>query len=118
MLHYNVAISALAAARDHEQARDLFTELDARGEADVYSYGALSSALCRAGKLEEAVALVDSMSDRRIVPNLVIYCTLLHGAITAGALPLARSLQQVVVCAHAVLAPDDDSRGWGFGVGV
>ena len=58
-LHYNVAISALASSRDCARAGALFDELDARGEADAYTYGAYSSALCRAGKLDEAVGLVE-----------------------------------------------------------
>jgi pentatricopeptide repeat protein len=66
-LHYNVAMSALASARDWKSAGALFDELDARGETDTYSYGAYSSALCRAGKLKEAVALVDHMSSRQVV---------------------------------------------------
>ena len=108
-LHYNMAISALAASRDPSRAGALFDELDARGEADAYTYGAYSSALCRAGRLEEAVQLVDSMAAKNVRPNLVIYNTLLHGAVTAGDLSLARRLKEDVErmqlgcrCAHRV----------------
>ena len=88
-LHYNVAISVLASARDALRAGDLFAELDARGEADAYSYGAYVSALCRAGRLEAAVALVDSMEASNVAPNLIVYNTLLHGAVTALSIPLS-----------------------------
>ena len=53
-------------------------------QVDTYSYGAYISALCRVGKLQEAVALVDTMPSRNVKPNLVIYNTLLHGAVTGA----------------------------------
>jgi len=95
-LHYNIAISALASAHDPSGAGLLFAELDARGEADSYSYGAYSSALCRAGKLEEAVTLVESMASRNVSSNIVIYSTLFHGAIAAGHMQLAKRLMRDV----------------------
>ena len=101
-LHYNMAISALASSRDPARAGDLFDELDARGEADAYSYGAYVSALCRAGKLKEAVALVDKMAPKRVPPNLVIYNTLLHGAVTAGHLSLGNSAPKGAACLFSI----------------
>ena len=92
-LHYNVAISVLASARDALRAGQLFAELDALGQADAYSYGAYVSALCRAGKLDQAVGLVASMDSSNVAPNLVVYNTLLHGAVTSGDLVLARRIK-------------------------
>ena len=95
-LHYNIAISAAAAARDTASAGAIFAELDERGEADAYSFGAYASALCRTGQLAAAVDLVDSMPAKKVAPNIVIYTTLMHGAVTAGALPLAKRLARDV----------------------
>jgi pentatricopeptide repeat protein len=95
---YNVALSACAILRDADNALKTFEDLqiDTKGGADHYSFGCLSSALCRAGRVDEAVSLLNKMVECKVKPNIVIMNTLLHGAVTAGRIDLANWIRVVI----------------------
>ena len=95
---YNVALSAHAILREADDALKTFEDLqkDTKGGADHYSYGTLSSALCRAGRVDEAVSLLNKMVEGKMKPNIVIMNTLLHGAVTAGRIDLANWIRVVI----------------------
>ncbi len=95
---YNLALSALAKLREADGALKTFEALqtDTNGAADHYSFGSLSSALCRAGRVDEAVSLLNTMVTTNKKPNIIIMNTLLHGAVTARRIDLANWIRAVI----------------------
>ncbi len=96
---YNVALSAHARLREADGALKTFEalQIDTNGAADQYSFGSLSSALCRAGRVDEAVSLLNTMVALNKKPNIVIMNTLLHGAVTARRVDLANWIRAVII---------------------
>ena len=95
---YNVALNAYAIMREADHALKTFEDLqkDTNGGADRYSYGCLTSALCRAGRVDEAVSLLNKMVEHKLRPNIIIMNTLLHGAVTVGRIDLANWIRVVI----------------------
>jgi len=90
----NMAIRAYGMKKNISAANRLFEILLAEKNADVYSYGAMLSALCNVDRIDDAYALIESMKSSNVRPNLIMYNTLLHAAITKGKQIMAHKLRQ------------------------
>jgi pentatricopeptide repeat protein len=51
---------------------------------NIVSYGSVIDALCRAGRLDDAMFQFNQMIDEGQPPNIYIFTTLIHGFSTCG----------------------------------
>ncbi|PKA63781.1 Pentatricopeptide repeat-containing protein [Apostasia shenzhenica] len=66
-------------------ALHLFRSIPGHGlQPDTYSYSTLIAALARAGRLDDAFALLDEMQLDNVAPHFVTFNSLLHAVLQAG----------------------------------
>ncbi|XP_072975143.1 uncharacterized protein [Typha angustifolia] len=84
LLPFNLALRNLLRSRQFHLAAGLFLEMRAPPHSlspDAFSYSTLLSALSSAGLLDQALSFLPIMSADRVVPDLVLYSTLIHLAL-------------------------------------
>ena len=80
-----------------EQAKAYSTELKRRGLADVVSVHRVDQRLARAGKVTEAMAVLDEGTARKMQWNDRTFCALLVACGEAGELELGKRVHQIAL---------------------
>mmetsp|Transcript_91350 Transcript_91350/g.263658 ORF Transcript_91350/g.263658 Transcript_91350/m.263658 type:complete len:1086 (-) Transcript_91350:99-3356(-) len=82
---YGLLIKAFGLLRQYERCRELWTEMVEKRSMTptTIALSCMLDALCGAGRVEEAVALMKLWKDR-VPPNTVMYSTLIKGFTTIG----------------------------------
>ncbi|CAL4896213.1 unnamed protein product [Urochloa decumbens] len=93
---YNILIRAAAASGSLEHARHLFDEMLERSIAPtVVTFGTLVTALCDAGRLEDAFQVKEVMFKRyNVPPNAYVYTSLMKGLCDKGEVDAAVRLKE------------------------
>ncbi|KAG6484221.1 hypothetical protein ZIOFF_061016 [Zingiber officinale] len=96
--------TGLAAIRDFPRMNLLFSELKGLGvRPDVATFGILINHLCKSGRLDDALNVLDAMSspDSEVTPSTIIFNTLIDGLCKAGRIQDGLSLFDRMKSNHA-----------------
>ncbi|KAF7130128.1 hypothetical protein RHSIM_Rhsim10G0194700 [Rhododendron simsii] len=90
---YNSILDVLV-KEDIDLARKFYREkmMESGVEGDDYTFGILMKGLCLTNRIDEGFKHLAAMKSRRLIPNTVIYNTLLHALCKNGKVGRARSL--------------------------
>ncbi|XP_074592608.1 uncharacterized protein LOC141848474 [Curcuma longa] len=97
-------LTGLAAIRDFARMNLLFSEMKGLGvRPSVVTFGILINHLCKSGRLDDALNVLDAMSnpDLGVPPNTIIFNTLIDGLCKAGRLQDGLSLFDRMKSSHA-----------------
>jgi len=81
---YNTIASAYANNDETWRAEELIVEIQTRVRTSERTWGIIIGGYCREGRLEEAFRCVRQMKDAGVIPNVVIFNTLLKGFLDAN----------------------------------
>ncbi|TVU12713.1 hypothetical protein EJB05_46368, partial [Eragrostis curvula] len=84
IITYNTIASAYANNDETWRAEELIVEIQARMRTSERTWGIIIGGYCREGRLEEAFRCVRQMKDAGVLPNVVIFNTLLKGFLDAN----------------------------------
>ncbi|KAK3129249.1 hypothetical protein QOZ80_6BG0474830 [Eleusine coracana subsp. coracana] len=84
IITYNTIASAYANNDETWRAEELIVEIQTRVRTSERTWGIIIGGYCREGRLEEAFRCVRQMKDARVLPNVVIFNTLLKGFLDAN----------------------------------
>ncbi|CAA2983545.1 Hypothetical predicted protein [Olea europaea subsp. europaea] len=90
----NFLLSSLIKADELEKCCEVFNIISSAILPDVYLFSTTINALCKGGKVNDAVMLFKKMEDVGIAPNVVTYNNLLHGLCKKGNLEEAFQLKE------------------------
>ncbi|CAN6216325.1 unnamed protein product [Urochloa humidicola] len=81
---YNTIASAYANNDETWRAEELIVEIQTRVRTSERTWGIIIGGYCREGRLEEAFRCIRQMKDAGVIPNVVIFNTLLKGFLDAN----------------------------------
>ncbi|RCV22392.1 hypothetical protein SETIT_4G216900v2 [Setaria italica] len=84
IITYNTIASAYANNDETWRAEELIVEIQTRVRTSERTWGIIIGGYCREGRLEEALRCVRQMKDAGVIPNVVIFNTLLKGFLDAN----------------------------------
>ncbi|KAL6838357.1 hypothetical protein ACP4OV_031861 [Aristida adscensionis] len=105
---HNILVDGLCRAKEVNKARELLRRLQKDGVCmpNVVTYTSVISGYCKAGMMEDAIAVYSDMVGSGIQPNAVTYNVLINGYGKAGDMESAvRMYQQMMLhhCMHDVV---------------
>ena len=89
---YNTIASAYANNDETWRAEELIVEIQTRVRTSERTWGIIIGGYCREGRLEEALRCVRQMKDAGVIPNVVIFNTLLKGFLDANDMAAANNV--------------------------
>ncbi|CAA3032823.1 pentatricopeptide repeat-containing At4g19440, chloroplastic [Olea europaea subsp. europaea] len=93
----NFLLSSLIKADELEKCYEVFNIISSAILPDVYLFSTAINALCKGGRVNDAVMLFKKMEGVGITPNVVTYNNLLHGLCKKGNLEEAFQLKEKMV---------------------
>ncbi|KAF8659002.1 hypothetical protein HU200_058845 [Digitaria exilis] len=92
IITYNTIASAYANNDETWRAEELILEIQTRARTSERTWGIIIGGYCREGRLEEALRCVRQMKDAGVIPNVVIFNTLLKGFLDANDMAAVKNI--------------------------
>ncbi|KAK1289208.1 Pentatricopeptide repeat-containing protein [Acorus calamus] len=99
-------IKGLFNSRNPDKAARVMCLLETHGVPDVFAYNAIIGGLCKTGRIEPAIRILDRMRRRGCAPDVVTYNMLIGSLCSRGELDLAMKVLDMLLgddCAPSVI---------------